>query len=314
MHAVVVKDWAEGPKYTEVEDAPAPTSTQLRLRVLAAGLHQVVRSRAAGQHYSARTLPHTLGIDCVGVDEASPERQQYYVVGMRPDFGTFCEHITVEQANAIPLPAGVEDPAQFAASVNPAMSSWMALTQRTFDLPENYTVLILGATTASGRLAVHAARELGAGKVIGVARNAATLANVAGLDARLVLADKVTETDFSAVGEHCDVVLDYLYGEPAAHLLASIKPTRAVQYVQIGSMAGTHASLPGTLFRSYDLTVRGSGPGAFTLQSLGREMRRLVPRMAGWPLLDTVKVPMRDVQAALGDESLAAKGRIVVVP
>lgn len=61
--------------------------------------------------------------------------------------------------------------------MNPALSSWMAIKARTKDLPENFTILIMGATTVSGTVAISLARKLGAGKVIGVARNAETLEN-----------------------------------------------------------------------------------------------------------------------------------------
>jgi hypothetical protein len=50
-----------------------------------------------------------------------------------------------------------------------------------FTLPFNFTVLILGATSASGAIAVLLARELGAGKVIRCGRNIEKIATL-GLD------------------------------------------------------------------------------------------------------------------------------------
>ncbi|KAI1497950.1 hypothetical protein F5X99DRAFT_344772 [Biscogniauxia marginata] len=309
MHAVQVQAWSEGPRYVNVADPPEPTENQIQLRVLAAGLHQVVRSRAEGTHYSAKELPHRLGIDCVGKDVATGKL--YFCLNIAPGFGTFAEYVTVDKSAVYPLPDGV-DAAALAASVNPAMSSWMAITQRTVNLPPNYTALIVGATSASGKLAVHAARALGAGRVIGVARNAAALESVDGLDQRIVLGDPVTETDFSKVD--CDLILDYIYGDATVHLLSSLKTKKPVQYVQIGSVAAREASLPAQLFRSYDLTVRGAGPGAWRLSALQEELKTLVPKLAGWKLLEVHSVPLRDIEAAWNDKSLGAKGRLVFIP
>ncbi|KAI1637779.1 hypothetical protein F4809DRAFT_304761 [Biscogniauxia mediterranea] len=312
MHAVQVESWSEGPRYVTVEDPPAPSDNQIQLRVLATGLHQVVRSRAAGTHYSTKELPHRPGIDCVGRDVATG--QLYYCLHISPSFGTFAEYITVDKSVVYPLPDGV-DPAAFAASVNPAMSSWMAITQRTTGLPRGYTALILGATSASGKLAAYAARTLGAGRVVGVARNAAALAAVDGLDERIVLRDPVAETDYSRVGGDRDlVVLDYIYGDATAHLLSSLRTKKPVQYVQIGAVAQPVASLPAALFRSYDLTVRGAGPGAWSFPALQQEMKVLVPKLAGWKLLETCSVPLKDVEAAWKDTSLQSKGRLVFIP
>ncbi|KAI1076852.1 hypothetical protein F5B20DRAFT_572528 [Whalleya microplaca] len=310
MHIAQVQDWSVGPRYTTADEPPAPASeSQIQLRVLAAGAHQVVRSRASGTHYSARELPHTPGIDCVGADVATG--RLYYYLGFLPRGGTFVEYLTVDRAAVYALPDTV-DPVAFAASVNPAMSSWMAITQRTRDLPANFTALVMGATSASGRLAVHAAKALGAGRVVGIARNAKSLGEVEGLDERIVLRDPVSETDFSGV--ECDVVLDYVYGDAAVHLLSSLKTKKPVQYVQIGAVAQQVAALPASVLRSLDLTVRGSGPGAWSVAALQKELQTLVPKMAGWKLLDGYAVPLKDIEMAWDDKSLASKGRLVFVP
>lgn len=314
MHRAQVNNWSEGPRYTAVEELPAPSEGQLQLRVLAAGLHQVIRSRAAGGHYSARELPHIVGLDCVGRHE--PTGKLYYVLSLKPGFGTYAERINVDKKSAYPLPDGV-DPARFAASLNPAMSSWMAITQRTENLPKDFTVLILGATSGSGRLAARAARELGAGKVIGVARNAATLERLDGLDERIVLRDPVTETDFSKLvdSEAPDVILDYVYGEAAVHLLSSIDADKPVQYVMIGGLSGqTALPVPSVLLRSYDLTIRGAAPGAWRVSALAEELPALVEKTASWELLEAQAVPLKDIEKAWNDKELARKGRIVFIP
>ncbi|KAI1189759.1 hypothetical protein F5B17DRAFT_166593 [Nemania serpens] len=311
MHIAQVRDWSEGPQYVTVEDPPAPASGQIQLRVLAAGLHQVVRSRASGQHYSNSTaaLPHNMGIDCVGRDVATGKL--YYYAGLRPGFGSFAELITVDRAGAHALPESV-DPVQFAASVNPAISSWLALRRRTVNLPENFTVLILGATSASGRLAALVAKALGAGKVIGVARNEAALAQVEGLDELIVQKDVIADTDFSKV--ECDVVLDYVFGDLALHVLSTMNIRRPLQYVSIGVLSRKEVAIPPALLRSRDITIRGSGPGSVPTRAILEEIKSLVPVMTSWKLSGAHSVPLKDVGAAWQDKSLADKGRLVFIP
>ncbi|KAI2627658.1 hypothetical protein GGR54DRAFT_589940 [Hypoxylon sp. NC1633] len=307
MHAAQVQEWTEGPHYLSVSDLPAPSDGEIQLRVLAAGAHQVVRSRATGTHYSAKTLPHTVGVDCVAKDEATGKA--YYC--FRLQGGTFAEYINIDKKAVYAVPDGV-DAASLAASVNPAMSSWMAITQRTTNLPKDYTVVILGATSASGRLAVYAAKALGAGKVIGVGRNAATLEKVDGLDDHVVL--KETETDFSKVRD-VDLILDYVYGDATVQLLTSLaRSKKAVQYVEIGSLAKGTANIPSQLFRSFDLTMRGAGPGSWSISALQKELHTLVEKMGTWKLLAAHSVPLKDIDVAWNDASLATQDRLIFVP
>lgn len=65
----------------------------------------------------------------------------------------------------------------------------MALQCRAIGGCKGRTVVFLGATSASGQAAVPVARSLGASRIVGVSRNEATLATVAGLDDRVVLKD-----------------------------------------------------------------------------------------------------------------------------
>lgn len=126
--------------------------------------------------------------------------------------------------------------------------------------------------------------------MIGVARNAAKLAAVPGLDASVVLAPDVSATDFSKLGE-VDVVLDYLYGPPTAHLLANLpRQRRPLQYVQIGTVAGPDVALPGAVLRSKDVTIRGAGPGAWGFD----ELQAALPDMLA--LLGKVPPPLVRVE------------------
>lgn len=320
MQVAQVKEWAEGPRLVTVPRPPEPTENEMQLRVLATGLHNVVRSRASGTHYSAKALPHIPGIDGVGRNEATG--RLYYFMVMKEGFGTFAEYINVPQEGVlVPLPEDSTkfDAASLAGAVNPAMSSWMAITQRTTVTSgadgAAWSAFIIGSTSASGRLAVHAARALGATRVIGAARDEAALKADTTLDGYVVLKSDPAEIDFSAAnGEDApDVVLDYVYGDVTERYLAGLRARKSVQYVQIGTLSGQpQVPVPGPLLRSTDLTIRGAGPGSWTLKSLTKEMPKLVSNLVTWPSQEAVKIPLQDIEKTWNDRSI--KGRIVFTP
>lgn len=314
MQTAVVNSWGQAPTYTSVPVPPPHNAIQIRL--LATGQHQIVRSRASGKHYSSGSLPHVPGIDGVGIILANPPNttsplkvgQTVYFVSFKVG-GSFSEIVNVPAEFVMPAPEGA-DPIQLAALMNPAMSSWMALRTKTSDLPKDFTVLIMGATSASGGIAIEASRHLGAGKVIGVARNAEKL-DTLNLDAKILLKEKVEETDYSALGR-MDVILDYIYGAPVVHLLSSLRSKTPVQYVHIGGLAGTTMELPGSVLRSLDLTIRGSGTGAWTFTQLVKELPGLLGAAGKFAPRDVKVIKLAEIEQRWQEESGAE--RVVYVP
>ncbi|KAI4240289.1 MAG: hypothetical protein L6R40_005226 [Gallowayella cf. fulva] len=240
--------------------------------VLATGLQRVVRSRASGQHYSSNEVPNIAGVD--GAGETSDGQIVFFLCSK--EGGSFAEWINVPRRNTMPLPSGLT-PVQAAALLNPALSFWMALTARCDNLPDGFSVLIMGAASASRRLAIPLARALGSKRVIDCARNEESL-KLLGLDEQIVLQEPADSTDCSKLG-HVGVILDYVYGPAAVHLLKSLKAAGRVQYVHIGALAAhfdlsaLEISLPGSVLRHQKLTIRGSGLGSWGLQEVGAESK-----------------------------------------
>ncbi|KAF3914529.1 Zeta-crystallin [Arthrobotrys entomopaga] len=290
MHIAQVSQWAEIPKYVEAEipEGPAADSDFIRVKLVAAGAHQIVRSRAAGTHYSSKTLPHVPGTDGVGI---TSDGQYVFFTAMGT--GSFREYTVIPKKTVYPLPEGI-DPLQAAAFVNPGLASWMALRARTENLPQDFTVLIMGVTSASGATAIPFARALGAKKVIGVGRNPDTLAEL-DLDDTILLQKNVTETDFSKAND-ADVILDFLYGPVAEHLFKTIKPTKPVQYVHIGGLAGLEATIPGSVLRSNQITIRGAGPGSWSMGQLGKELPALLKAFTNVKPRDVKAVPLSEIE------------------
>ncbi|KAF9878186.1 quinone oxidoreductase [Colletotrichum karsti] len=304
MHAAIVNSWGSPPTYTTVPDLPDPSSTQIRLRVLASGIHRLVLSRAAGKHYTSTTLPHYPGVDGVGEDPTTGKR--YYFAALQT--GSFSEFVNIDRNFVAALPANA-DPVTAAAYMNPIMSSWMALSARAAPQSPGFTVAILGATSASGRVAVDVVRSKGAGRVIGIARNAAALAEMP-LDERIVLGP---ETDWSSLGE-VDVVLDYVYGDPAASLLKALpKSEREVQYIHMGSVSRDESmSLPGAVLRGKRVAIRGAGPGSWTMQEYAKELGGMVDIAAKLERKGVLVAAFKDVETAWDKVQVGGK-RVVFV-
>lgn len=89
----------------------------------------------------------------------------------------------------------------------------MTLRCRVIGGCQGRTVLIIGATTASGRCAAIVACSLGATRIIGMSRNEETLAAVEGLDDRVVLQGPFALPP--SVGP-VHIILDYIGSGPAA--------------------------------------------------------------------------------------------------
>jgi NADPH:quinone reductase-like Zn-dependent oxidoreductase len=162
----------------------------------------------------------------------------------------------------------VVDAAAIAAAMNPGMSSWLGLRRRA-ELRARESVLVLGATGDAGRMAIQIAKHLGAGKVVAAGRNPEVLATLPGLGADRVVELAGAES-IDALGEaaaEVDVVIDYLWGKPAEAAIPAIvrgrtDRSRALRWVQIGSVAGPDIALPSVALRAADLKVMGSGQGS----------------------------------------------------
>jgi NADPH:quinone reductase-like Zn-dependent oxidoreductase len=303
MNAAVVRSFDHPPRY-ETYDLPEPAGPDDALvEVLAVGLHPRVRSGASGRHYSnSGTLPIIPGID--GVGRFANGKRVYFVV---PDdtWGSMAERAVVDLRRTVPLPENV-DVTKVAAAMNPAMSAWVVLRRRV-PLQPGQSVLVLGATGNAGGMAVQVAKRLGAGRVVGAGRNRARLAGLAALGADEVvgLVDDaaVTAERLANAAAEVDIVLDYLWGEPAtvaimALLKARADRSRAMDWVQIGAVAGPTVELPSVALRSANLRLQGNGQGAVSPEAYLAELPSLIEEIGSGTIEINVRPrPLADVEA-----------------
>jgi len=319
MNAAVVSRFGEPPHYGPFE-VPRPRGDGEELvDVLAAGLHPTVRSRARGAHYtSSGALPMVPGVDGVG---RRADGTLLYFVADEDVTGTMAEKALIDRRRSIELPPGVEVTA-VAAAMNPAMSSWVALRRRV-PLAQGQSVLVLGATGNAGTMAVQVARRLGAGRVVAAGRDETSLRALSALGAddlvRLGEDGEATDAALVAVAAEVDIVVDYLWGEPArramlALLTARSDRSRALDWIQIGAIAGPTIELPSVALRSANLRVQGSGQGSVGAATYAAELPSLVAEIErGTFAVQARGVPLAEVQSAW--EAPVQRGeRIVFAP
>ena len=268
MKAAIVQRFGEPPIYGDFRDPVASTSESL-VHVSVTALSPLARVRAAGAHYSsAGDLPLVAGVD--GVGRLEDGRRVYFLLPPAP-FGAMAQRTVVPNGQWLELPDDLDD-ATAAVIANPGMSSWAALTERA-RIRKGETVLVNGATGASGKLAVRIARHLGAARVIALGRNEAVL-HALGADEAIRLGDEpglgaALERLFA---DRVDIVLDYLWGQSARAILnAAAKSSPAgvpVRFVQIGAAGGSEMAFPAAVLRSSRLEITGSGLGSVSLPGL----------------------------------------------
>jgi NADPH:quinone reductase-like Zn-dependent oxidoreductase len=283
MNAAVVTSFAEPPHYQQFEVPRPGGADEALVDVLAVGLHPRVRSGAAGAHYtSTGTLPMIPGIDAVG---QRPDGKRIYFVAADDVIGTMADKAVASPRRSIELPDDA-DAAKVAAAMNPAMSSWVALRRRV-PIQPGQSVLVLGATGNAGAMAVQVARRLGAGRVVAAGRDPGRLhalaeaANGADDVVQLTGDHEATDSALATAAAESDIVLDYLWGQPAeqaivALLTARSDRSRALDWIQIGAVAGPAIALPSAALRSANFRLQGSGQGAVSAQAYLAELPSLV--------------------------------------
>jgi NADPH:quinone reductase-like Zn-dependent oxidoreductase len=304
MRAAVVRAFDAPPSYSTFAD-PTPQAGERLVTVSAAGLHQIVKSLANGSHYgSSGELPFIPGVDGVGRLENGA---RVYFGAARNLYGTFAERTLAGDKFCIPLPEGIDE-ATVAGIANPAMSSWVALSARA-KFTAGESVLVLGATGVAGQLAVQIAKHRGARRVVAVGRNPEALETLKdlGADATISLSqdrDALTEVlrnEYTETG--IDVVLDYLWGQPAETSLSAFtqrglrKSASRVRFIQIGASAGATINLNAAALRSSGLELLGSGFGSASLEQIKIAVAEFFNAAVAAPFQFSMKtVPLSEVE------------------
>jgi NADPH:quinone reductase-like Zn-dependent oxidoreductase len=257
VRAALVEQLGQPPVVGEVAE-PQRGEGQALVQVTAAAINPVDISTSKGTFYGGSPdVPYVMGHEAVGRviegERLEPGTQIWF---QPPGEGGFAEYALADEESAIVLPEGTDH--SLAAALGVAgLTGWLAVEWRAH-VRGGERVLVLGATGVVGRVAVQAARILGASRIVAAGRDREALNAVADLGAHEVVG---LDDDFDGP---FDVVIDPLWGEPAAKALEAAG--YSARFVQLGQSAGPEATLRSADIRGKSLAVVG-----FTLGHVPRE-------------------------------------------
>ena len=172
-------------------------------------------------------------------------------------------------------------------------------------------------------MAVQVARLLGAGHVVGAGRDPGRLQalTAVGADDIVQLTDDSDATGkaLAAAAADTDIVIHYLWGKPAqqaimALLTARSDRGRALNWIQIGAVAGPAIELPSVALRSANLRLQGSGQGSVGPADYLAELPSLVDAISNGAIaVKANTMPLADVEEAWTREERPGE-RTVLVP
>lgn len=321
MKAAVLHTLGNPPRFEDFPD-PQPGPDEVLVHVKAASLKNVDKEMARGSHYdSHRELPVICGVDGVAVLD---DGTRVFCGGCRPPYGMMAEQTVVPRAFCLPVPDGVDDHTA-AALPNPALSSWLPLVWRA-GLKPGETVLILGATGVSGKLAIQIAKHLGAGRVVAAGRNEQILETLPGLGADATIALDQPDQELTAAfirvanQKRFDIVLDYVWGHPTEVLLDALTghdvkaESSRLRLIEIGEMAGPRIALSAAALRSSGIAIYGSGGGSVPHTAIFDTFPQMWALAASGQLrIETEPIPLAEVESAWRRNDLLGR-RLVIIP
>src|SRR5580704_9643076 len=100
-----------------------------------------------------------------------------------------------------------------------------------------------------------------------------------------------------------DVVLDYLWGQSAEHLLIAAARSASgalpIRYIQIGAISAGSINLPSAVLRSSTIELKGSGLGSISLNRFLRAIEEMLQAtIPGGFIIATRAIPLSSVEAA----------------
>jgi len=323
MKAAVVYKKGSMPQYSEFPEPIVQNEEEILLHVKAVAITNLDKGKASGKHYSSENESQNgfvVGSDAVGLLE---DGRRVYARGIS---GTIAEKAIVEKNRMVLLPDGISDTVA-SALPNAVAGSAMALKFRA-GIKAGETVLINGATGFTGQIAIQLAKYYGAKKVIVTGRNEQTLQGLLKLGAdEIVSLNQDSESFIAQIKEihnhtPIDIILDYLWGNPASLLLKALQGTGSfthkVRFVTIGAMAGESIELSSGTLRSTNLQLLGSGLGSWTKEEVKLLFLEILPEIFALAAqnklqVNVEKVELSEIEKAWDLEVSDGKRLVVII-
>lgn len=237
---------ANGAEITDVAK-PSPKGTQVLVRVRACGLNRADLGMTKGHaHGSAGGVGAVLGMEWAGeVVELGPDAR-----GVQPGDrvmgsggAAFAEYTLADHGRLFRIPASANMNFEEAATLPIAITTMHNAVVTIGSLQPGQSVLIQGASSGVGLMAMQIARFKGAKRVIGSSTNAARRARLKEFGADLAIDSSdpnwVKQVLEATGGEGVDLIVDQVSGKVASQNLAATKVKGRI--VNVGRLGGTHA-------------------------------------------------------------------------
>src|SRR5699024_9411525 len=282
MKAVVLKELGTAPVYEDYEDPKTTSGEELIMEVKAGALKNLDRLMASLGFYAGyKNLPVVVGTEAVGVLENG---SRVYARGR----GTFAEKAVVNKEDIVELPTGI-DWAVAAAIPNAALGSYLPLKVKV-NIKKGDVVLINGGTGITGKFAVQLARYYGASKIIvaGRVRGREEELSELGADEFVPTNDpEILSREIKKLNKdgEIDLVLDYLWGEPAEMIINSLvgeggnSSEKPIKFINIGNVVSPNIDLNCNVIRSSKLEIIGSGLGSYSKGEFSYFYQNVLPEM-----------------------------------
>jgi NADPH2:quinone reductase len=227
------------------------------VEIRAVALDPIDVAVANGRFYGGHPpFPYVPGNEAVGFVEGMRMHIHGENRGITQD-GFLMERLEFPAALGARVPDELDDATAAACGVA-GLAGWMPVAVRAPVQPDD-RVLVLAATGAAGRVAVQAARLLGAERVVAAGRNEERLkrALALGADAIVHLDDEDLVDRFRAAcgGDGPTLVVDPLWGEPVRIVTEAAAPRARI--VHMGQSSGPEATLASSVVRSKELSILG---------------------------------------------------------
>jgi NADPH:quinone reductase-like Zn-dependent oxidoreductase len=306
------------PPSIEERPVPGPGAGEEPIAVVAAPITPLDLLCASGTSYFGTPVtPYVPGVQGVGHREDGTPVWFATSAGMRPGDGSMAEAVMVPGVDVVPLPEDV--PLQLIAALGlSAVAAHSALT-RTGELAPGQRVVVLGAGGVVGQTAVQLAVLGGARQVVAVSRTSAALNRALALGASAAVpllpdddVPELAERLHAAAGGPVDLVLDPVFGVPAAAALRVLRP--GGRLVNLGSSAAPTAPVDSATLRSGSLRILGYTNNSLSVSQRAESLGVVARHAAAGRLTVTHEiVPFDEVPDAWARQaSGAANGRIVL--
>ncbi|MEH2483943.1 NADPH2:quinone reductase [Nitrobacteraceae bacterium AZCC 2146] len=283
----------DGAAITDVAK-PSPTGTQVLVRVRACGLNRADLGMTKGHvHGSAGGAGTVLGMEWAGeVAEVGPDTSGVRIGDrvMGSGAAAFAEYTLADHGRLFHIPAGMsfED----ACTLPVAITTMHNALVTNGALQEGQSVLIQGASSGVGLMALQIAKFKGATMVIGSSTDAARRGRLKDFGADLAIDSKdagwVDQVLKATGGEGVDLIIDQISG-PVAN--QNLKATRVMgRIVNVGRLGGTHGDFNFDLHAARRIHYIGV---TFRTRSL-QEIRDIFSAVRAdiWPAIESGKLKL----------------------